>query len=633
MSGQDALDLVLGKLDGVEQHGGYWMARCSAHEDARASLSVKQGTEQPVVLHCHAGCKTAAILDAIGLTLADISAPREQPALGEFRGDPIVATYDYTDEEGRLLFQVCRTAGKQFPQRRPDPSSRSGWTWKLGGTRRVLYRLPKVIEAVRNGQTIYMCEGEKDVHAVERAGGVATCNPMGAGKWRAEYSDFLAGASVVVISDADRAGREHAGEVAASLAGKASSVTITEPAAGKDASDHLAAGLVLGDLVPAESDTSDSGIAGASENPGPLTSDNDTSDSSDSGVSYELRDGAWLDGQQFPPLRYAIPGLMPAGLGIIAAPPKAGKSLLILDWLLAKASGGRALGALPAGAAADVLYLALEDGGRRLQARCRHLLAPGEQIPGRFRYILAVPPGQVLAVLADVLERHPQTALIVVDTLGRIMPLPLQGETTYQRDYRVGVALKRVADEHGLAIVVITHTRKAFADDFIDSISGTHGLAGAADTIIALTRGRGQGDAVMRVTGRDVIEADYAVTFHAGVWALDGGTLAEARANVTRRADQAALSGQSAEIIDFVRSHGPEGARTKQVTDKFGKDAAQYLRRHTEAGRLVKPKRGLYVVSEVSEVSETQVRDTAETDTPMFSVSEASEPGDDEAGQ
>lgn len=365
-----------------------------------------------------------------------------------------------------------------------------------------------------------------------------------------------------------------------------------------------------------------------SENTATLTSDNDTSDGSDSGVNYKLRDGAWLDGQQFPPLLYTVPGLMPAGLGIIAAPPKAGKSLLILDWLLAVATGGAALGRLRTGPArCGALYLALEDGDRRLQARCRHLLAPGEPIPGRFRYILAVPPGQVLAVIADALTRHPGTALIVLDTLGRIMPLPYQGETTYQRDYRVAVALKRIADDHpGLTIVVIHHTRKAFSDDFIDSISGTHGLAGAADTIIALSRGRGEGDGILHVTGRDVIEAGYAVTFRGGAWALDGDTLAEARANVSRRADTAALSGRSAEIIDFVRAR-PAGAKAGEVTGKFGTDAAQYLKRLTETGRLSKPKRGLYMVSEPSEPSESQVRDGAETDTLMSGVSET---GDEE---
>lgn len=619
--GDDALDLVLGKLDGVRQQGGYWMARCPAHDDHEASLSVARGAEQPVIFKCHAGCERDAILDGLGLTLADISKRREERGEWTPRGDA-VAVYDYVDEHGRLLFQVCRTADKQFPQRRPDPSSRTGWRWQLGNTRRVLYRLPRVIEAVAAGEFIYVVEGEKDVQALEAAGVTATCNPGGAGKWRREFAEVLRGSIVTVIADKDEPGIRHARAVMAGLTDIAAAVEIRQAAEGKDAADHLAAGLALGDLVPLPLD-SDTSKQAVSEIAGAVTSGNDTSDGSDGGVRYELRDGAWLDGLQLPPLRYIVPGLMPAGLGIIAAPPKAGKSLLILDWLLAVASGAPALGALPAGPERDVLYLALEDGDRRLQSRCRHLLAPGEPIPARFRYVLAVPPGQVQAVIGDALGRYPETALIVIDTLGRIMPLPQQGETTYQRDYRVAVALKRITDERtGLTIIVIHHTRKAFSDDFIDTISGTHGLAGAADTIITLTRSRGQGDGVLRVTGRDVIEADYAVTFSEGVWALDGESLAEARANVSRRAEGTTLSGRSAEIIDFVRGHGSGGATSKQVTDKFGPDAAQYLKRHTEKGRLVKPKRGLYVVSEPSEPSEPQVSDGAETDTGLWEVSE-----------
>ena len=376
----------------------------------------------------------------------------------------------------------------------------------------------------------------------------------------------------------------------------------------------------------AESDTSQDRM---SENTGALTSDYDTSDTSDS-VRYELRDGAWLDGQRFAPLAYNIPALMPAGLVIIAGPPKLGKSLLVLDWLLAGAVGGAALGKVRVGAARDVLYLALEDGDRRLQARCRELLGDGYPIPGRFRYILAVPPGEVLAVLDDALGRYPDTRLVVVDTLGKIMPPPYQGETTYQRDYRVAVALKRRADERpGLTIAVNHHTRKALADDFIDSVSGTNGLAGAADTIIVVTRARGRADGILRVTGRDVIEADYAVSFRYPCWMLDGADFAEARANVRRRAEVGTLGGRSAEIIAFIRQH-PGGVQNKQVRDKFGADADQYLKRLCESGRLARPRRGLYVVSEVSEPSESQVSGPENSDSGLWEVSES---GDGEEPQ
>lgn len=231
------------------------MARCPArdHEDREGSLSVARGTEQPVVFKCHANCDRDAILDGLGLTLADVSKPREQHDSGAewTPGGPATAVYDYTDEHGALLFQVCRTAGKQFPQRRPDPSAKSGWAWKLGRTRRVPYRLPELIAAVAAGQLVYITEGEKDVHAIEAAGGVATTSPGGAGKWREEYDRYFAGADVIIIADRDKPGRGHAGTVEQHLRAVARTVTVFEAAEGKDAADHLASGHSLAEFAPA----------------------------------------------------------------------------------------------------------------------------------------------------------------------------------------------------------------------------------------------------------------------------------------------------------------------------------------------------------------------------------------------
>lgn len=227
-------------------------AQCPAHEDRNASLSLggrKDGTG--TVLHCHAGCHTDVVLEALGMSAADLfdepsGGGGREPA-GEWTpfGEAI-AVYDYTDEQGALLFQVCRTRDKQFPQRRPDPSRKAGWNWKLGGTRRVLYKLPKVIEAVKDGEVIWVCEGEKDVHALERAGVTATCNPGGAGKWRPEFAEFLRDAIVCIVADKDKPGQAHARQVAASLEGIALAAEIVEAAGEhKDAAAHLAAGLAL----------------------------------------------------------------------------------------------------------------------------------------------------------------------------------------------------------------------------------------------------------------------------------------------------------------------------------------------------------------------------------------------------
>lgn len=136
----------------------------------------------------------------------------------------MVKAYDYVDEQGEVLFQVCRFEPKDFRQRRPDPSSRDGWAWGVRGVRQVLYRLPEVERAIRCGETIYIVEGEKDVENLAREGLCATCNAMGAGKWTDGLSDQLAGADVVILPDNDDAGRQHAALVGASLRGKAKSV-------------------------------------------------------------------------------------------------------------------------------------------------------------------------------------------------------------------------------------------------------------------------------------------------------------------------------------------------------------------------------------------------------------------------
>lgn len=242
-----AVQRVLDALDTRECRprgpaSGPWSACCPAHADRRASLSVSEGREGRALLTCHAGCELAEVLDGLGLDKRDLFERQN----GGGRRDP-EAVYDYVDETTALLFQVVRFPGKEFRQRCPD--GHGGWVWKLGGTRRVLYRLPQVLAAVAASKPIYVVEGEKDVAAVERAGGVGTCNPGGAGKWRQEYAEALRDARVMVVADRDEPGRKHARQVAGPLRGIAASVEVVEPADGKDAADHLAAGRGLDEFV------------------------------------------------------------------------------------------------------------------------------------------------------------------------------------------------------------------------------------------------------------------------------------------------------------------------------------------------------------------------------------------------
>jgi hypothetical protein len=177
-----------------------------------------------VVLHCHANCETPDILAAEGITWEEVCAPLDTSATTGSVWTPAGDAshiYEYVDEHHVLLFQALRVpqsgGGKTFFQRRCDLSRESGWNWSLGDVRRVLYRLPQVLAAVADGRDIWVFEGEKDVERAVADGKVATCNPMGAGKWRTEYGTALAGAHVTIVADNDKPGREHARAVADDL--------------------------------------------------------------------------------------------------------------------------------------------------------------------------------------------------------------------------------------------------------------------------------------------------------------------------------------------------------------------------------------------------------------------------------
>jgi hypothetical protein len=322
-----------------------------------------------------------------------------------------------------------------------------------------------------------------------------------------------------------------------------------------------------------------------------------------------LRDGAWLDAQDFPPLAYAVPGVIPEGSVLLVGPPKIGKSWLVLAVALAAASGGRMLNLqVPK---RPVLYLALEDGDRRVQDRCRKLLAGGP-IPAGLQYLTRVEPGQVLDTIAAWVALHDgQAPLVVLDTLGKVMPAALVGESSYQRDYRVGSELKHLADaQPGMTMLVNHHDRKANAEDFIDSVSGTHGLAGAADTVVVLTRARHEESGLLKITGRDVPEGEYAVRFVAGsAWVLDGADLADAGRRASDARVTAGLGDLSTDVISYVGGH-PKGVRAAEVAADLGIEprvARLYLSRAVEAGRLARPQRGLYtpVASVASVASES----------------------------
>jgi hypothetical protein len=231
-----------------------WDARCPAHEDRSPSLKLDQGRDGRALVYCHRGCSLGEITASLKLTASDLFRPDDDRNGNSRR---IVETYPYVDEARTLLYEVVRYDPKDFRQRRPDGNG--GWIWKLDDTRRVLYHLPEIVAAIKADEWIFLPEGERDVHALEQLGKVATTNPGGAGKWRPEYTETLRGAKVAIVQDVDQPdekgkcpGQDHARQVFEALDGVAAKVKLLEPAEGKDVSEHLAADLKLNQLRPVD---------------------------------------------------------------------------------------------------------------------------------------------------------------------------------------------------------------------------------------------------------------------------------------------------------------------------------------------------------------------------------------------
>lgn len=227
------VEKLLAKLPDAKKAGKGWSARCPAHEDRRASLSIVEGDDGRALVKCHAGCKADAICRAIGLSMSDLMPMVDAlQASGTFHcngnradGRPqIVARYGYRDEADELLLQVVRYEPKGFRQRRPKVGG--GWEWSVKGVRSIPYRLPEFLAEPM--QPVAIVEGEKDVDNLARIGVLATCNAGGAGKWTAQHAEFLRDRHVFILPDNDEPGRRHAHQVAMALQSIAASVRIVE---------------------------------------------------------------------------------------------------------------------------------------------------------------------------------------------------------------------------------------------------------------------------------------------------------------------------------------------------------------------------------------------------------------------
>jgi hypothetical protein len=298
----------------------------------------------------------------------------------------------------------------------------------------------------------------------------------------------------------------------------------------KDALEDLSKGLPIEDIQ----DRLTTGLAGITETRQP--------------ARKTLWTAAELANHEFPALRFIVDRLIPTGLSVIAGAPKLGKSWLSLSIALAVANGGNVFGRPEKVQKAGVLYLALEDTGRRLKERLAKLNA------GYPEGLVIQTENPGLAWLTGYLTAHREIKLCIIDTWIEFAK-GLRDANSYKETTAYASALKRLADDLDIAIVCVHHTRKGQKGgdaDWVDSLMGSQGLAGKADTIIKLARGRGNRDAELTATGRDIEEVEWVMSFDKDLctWAYIGD-----------KAEVLAGNAQQS-ILDWLKENGPHSPKT-----------------------------------------------------------------------
>lgn len=488
------IERLLAALPSAKPQGDGWEAKCPAHEDERASLSIGIGDDGRALVKCHAGCTAADIVRALGLTLADLFPAKPQ------RFQPADITYDYHNETGQLLFQVVRSRGKQFWQRRPNGNG--GWVNDIKGVRRVLYRLPEI----KGHQAVLIAEGEKDVNTLRAQGFTATTNPCGAGHWRDEYATLLKQAGctrVAILPDNDPAGDMHARAVARSCHAAGLFVKVVRladlPRKG-DISDYLrthtrddlrAAIKVAPPFNPQQSVTTP--------------------------VAVELTSLSQLLSEPDEQHAYCIRDRVPSGaVTLLAAPPKAGKSTLARAMAFAVATGAPCLGwSTQRG---PCWYLALEEKRSEVRKAFKRLGANGSE---PIHVLIAQAPNDLLAQLHE-LARTEKPSLIIVDTLQRL--IKAKDLNDYALVTTAFEPLLALARDSGAALLLLHHASAHATREGLDAVLGSTALSASVDNVLVLKRsadGRRALSSVQRI-GPDLEPVVLALNSTTGVLSIAG---------------------------------------------------------------------------------------------------------------
>lgn len=490
MASTSASERVLDRLTAsgatVRSIAGGWMATCPAHPDRNPSLHVAEG-DRGVVLKCQAGCDTRDVIAKLDLTESDLfneplPAPqRTDPtlrALSSVANTKPVAEYLYTDADAQPVLKVTRYAtldglgvvtGKTFKQSR---FVNDRWVGRLGDLEPPLYHLPAVLAAVRDGRPVFVVEGEKDADRLTAIGHVATCNPMGAGKWRPWHTAALAGAMVFVVADDDPPGLTHALTVVRELEAVAWSVVPMVPAPGyNDVTAHLDAGNDVSGLRPLTTAQLAVLVEGA-----PPAVEVGRSLVATPAAEIAMRAPRWL---------YEL--RMPAGaITLLAGREGLGKSTISYD-LAARITKGLLPGQFHGRPRAVAVVASEDDWSAVVVPRLVAARADLKQVfrveakteEGRFETVSVPADLDRLAALCATRD----AALVVVDPIMSVIDARL--DTHKDRDVRQALEpLTRFATTADVAVLALIHINKSVGTDPLNSIMASRAFSAVARSVL-----------------------------------------------------------------------------------------------------------------------------------------------------
>ncbi len=459
--------------DALAQHGcdpKRGNATCPAHDDSDPSLAYSRGKKGGAVVHCHAGCGFEDIVDALDLKPGDLFVD-DKPKRNRMELD---TTYLYLDANGDKYMRVRRyrtDTGKTFRQ---DRYENNNWQSGLAGRDPILYQLPEVLEAAKNGDEIWVAEGEKCVAALGTLGVTATCNPGGAGKFRDNMADAFQGAERVnICADKDTTGGRHALDIADACETRDIPYRLLVAGHGHDAADHIYThSLGLDAFIETSRDELTTGTGETDDNTGDLLerivagerfNDDDyetvgldpswipanLGDVLDGALSTPTPDLLHFDGSETEQLR----ALMYSGrVNGVHGDSGIGKSMI-----------GAYMAAQELIAGDAVLWLDYEDpNASALVDRLRMMRVPDEAIRDRLIYLTprAEAGPASFELLAGLHQQHGYT-LAVVDSVGEAFGVEGVNE---DRDDEVAPWIRNVIRplaELGPGVLLIDHSTKA----------------------------------------------------------------------------------------------------------------------------------------------------------------------------